>query len=165
MKNVNKNLVWSFLALVLLNFSALAQNENRKNPDEGKMKERREKMQEMKKNYVLKNVELTAAESAKLVEINEKYENLIFQSEKEHREKAKAMHKKNSADISEAEARDFLTKEMEHKEKMHQLKKQKQEELLQNFSAVKVLEIQKAEKKFKHEAMKHHVKNKDKNNR
>ena len=48
---------------------------------------------------------------------------------------------------------------------MHQLKKQKQEEMLQNFSAVKVLEIQKAEKNFKHEATKHHVKNKDKNNR
>jgi hypothetical protein len=160
MKNVNKNLVWSFLAVVLLNFSALAQNENRKNPDEGKMKERREKMQEMKKSYVLKNVELTTAESAKLVEINVKYENLIFQSEKEHREKAKAMRKKSSADISESEARDFLTKEMEHKEKMHQLKKQKQDELLQNFTAIKVLEIQKAEKKFKHEAMKHHVKKK-----
>ena len=49
---------------------------------------------------------------------------------------------------------------MEHKEKMHQLKKQKQEEMLQNFSAVKVLEIQKPEKNIKHDAMKHHVKKK-----
>jgi hypothetical protein len=160
MKNSNKKLLWSILAVLLLNLGATAQQERTKKSDEGKVKERREKMHEMKQNYVLKNVELTSAESAKLNEINEKYEKLIFESEKEHRELAKNIHKKNSSEITESEAKDFLNKQMEHKEKFHQLKKQKHEELLQNFSAVKVLEIQKAEKKFKHEAMKHHVKRK-----
>ena len=160
MKNSQNKLVWSLLLVLLLNLGATAQQKRDKYRDEGKMKERKEKMQEMKTNYVLKNVELTSVDSAKLNEINDKYEKLLFESEKEHREQAKIIHKKNASEITESEARDFLNKQMEHKEKMHQLKKQKQEEMLQNFSAVKVLEIQKAEKNFKHDAMKHHVKKK-----
>lgn len=160
MKNQVKITLLS-LIVALFSFSNLsAQNQKGNDWDDAKSKERKEKMQEMRNNFILKHVELSASESSKLAEINKKYDDLMMQNRKAQKENKKNMKEKNVSALTEVEAKAFLKKEMEHQEKMLALKKQKQDELLQQFSAVKVLEIQRAEKKFKHEAMQRHVKNK-----
>ena len=110
---------------------------------------RKAKMKEMKKAFIKTELDLTEEEEKVFWPIYDEYENKRDALRKEHRSLRKQFKGKSLDELSEAEAEDMLTKEMEFREKRLALDKDFEQELKSNLSAKKIILLHIAERKFK----------------
>jgi Spy/CpxP family protein refolding chaperone len=106
-------------------------------------------MKEMKKTFIKTELELTEEEEEVFWPIYDEFENKRDALRKEHKSLRKQFKGKSLDELSEAEAEEMLTKEMEFREKRLALDKDFEQELKTSLSAKKIILLHKAERKFK----------------
>lgn len=136
------------LLLMCLSFSSLQAQKSEKLGQEQREK-RKEKMKEMKKSFIKTELDLTEDEEQLFWPIYTEYENKRDALRKERRSLRKKLKRKSLDELSESEAEEMLTKEMEFREKRLALDKDFERDLRSNLSAKKIILLHKAERKFK----------------
>ena len=118
-------------------------------PSQEQREKRKAKMKEMKKAFIKAELNLTEKEEKVFWPIYDEYENKRDELRKEHRLLRKQFRGKSLDELSESEAEEMLTKEMEFREKRLALDKDFEQELKSSLSAKKIILLHKAERKFK----------------
>ena len=136
------------LLLVCMSLGTIMAQSSEK-PSQEQREKRKAKMKEMKKAFIKTELDLTEEEEKVFWPIYDEYENKRDALRKEHRSLRKQFKGKSLDELSEAEAEDMLTKEMEFREKRLALDKDFEQELKSNLSAKKIILLHKAERKFK----------------
>ena len=136
------------LLLVFMSLGAMMAQSSGK-PSQEQREKRKAKMKEMKKAFIKTELDLTKEEEEVFWPIYDEYENKRDALRKEHRALRKQFKGKSLDELSESEAEEMLTKEMEFREKRLALDKDFEQELKSNLSAKKIIMLHKAERKFK----------------
>tara|TARA_Y100000746_G_scaffold177348_1_gene154926 strand:+ start:111 stop:647 length:537 start_codon:yes stop_codon:yes gene_type:complete len=118
-------------------------------PSQEQREKRKAKMKEMKKAFIKTELELTEEEEEVFWPIYDEFENKRDELRKEHKSLRKQFKGKSLDELSEAEAEEMLSKEMEFREKRLALDKDFEQELKNSLSAKKIILLHKAERKFK----------------
>ena len=148
---MKKVAIIGLLLMFLGGGTLMAQGQQR--PNKEQREKRRAKMKEMKKAFIKTELELTADEETKFWPIYDKYEAKREALRKEHRTLRKKYRGKSPSELSDQEAEDLMSKEMEFREKRLQLDKDFQSELKGVISVQKIIMLHKAERKFKKQLM------------
>lgn len=118
-------------------------------PSQEQREKRKARMKEMKKAFIKTELDLTEEEEEVFWLIYDEYDNNRDALRREYRSLRKQFKGNSLDDLSESEAEDMLTKEMEFREKRLALDKDFEKELKSNLSAKKIILLHKAERKFK----------------
>ena len=136
------------LLLMFIGSSALfAQNQN--GLDQDQREQRKARMREMKRNFIKSELELTEKEELLFWPIYDKYEQKRQEIRKEHRLDRQKYRGKSPNDLTDQEADDLITNEMNFRQKRLDLDKEFQNELRDVLPVKKILMLHKAERKFK----------------
>lgn len=120
-----------------------------KKPSPEKIEKRKAKMKAMKRAFIGIEIELTAEEEKAFWPIYDKYEAKRGALREEHRALRKQYKGKDPEDMTEAEAKDLLSKETAFREQRLAIDKGFDNELKAVLSAKKILLLHRAERKFK----------------
>lgn len=144
MKNFNHKIFSIFVISFLMFGSIMAQPPSRED-----RKERMEKIKQLKRDFIKKNLELTAHESSGFWVVYDSFEQRREALRKEHRTLRQKFKDKRPENFTEEDAQEILDNEMRIKEKRLSLDKEYELALREVLSASKVLKLYKLERQFK----------------
>ena len=143
----NKVAIIGLLLMFIGSGALMAQGAGK--PTKEQREKRKAKMKEMKKAFIKVELELTDEEEKAFWPIYDKYEVKREALRKEQRGLRKKYKGKKPSDLTDQEAEELITNEMEFRQKRLDLDKAFQEELKGVIPVQKVLLLYKAERKFK----------------
>ena len=136
------------LLLIFIGSARLVAQDHNK-PSKEQRENRKAKMKEMKKSFIKDELQMTAEEEQVFWPIYDNYELKRESLRKEHRSLRKKYKGKSPNELTDEEAEDLISSEMEFRQRRLDLDKAFQEELKGVISIQKVLLLNKAERKFK----------------
>lgn len=111
--------------------------------------ERKAEIKKMKREFLATEMNLTETEAPKFWALYDQHETEMSALRKEHHEIRKTLKSKSIDELTDAEAKDLLDKEMAFHEKRHALKQKFNNDLQGVISVKKILKLHKAERDFK----------------